>query len=240
MFFIPLILLVATSCATTSVIDDDDVYRSAAEKYKKGKYVEVIDQLGRFKSQNPYDRNATAAKLLIADAQFALKQYDEALYAYQRFAQLHPRHERSAYVLFQIGKVYWTQAPKAINRDQDKTRKAMNVWRKLIKQYPNSKEATDAAALLLAGNKRIASSIAAVARFYCAQGVYHSCAYRYLELAETFNHHNAYAKAASALEKVLQLKQKKPNDKSNIYLNSYSLYELQSYIDTLKQKSKLN
>lgn len=239
MFFIPLILL-ATSCATTSIIDDDDVYRSAAEKYKKGKYAEVIGQLGRFKSQNPYDRNATAAELLIADAQFALKQYDEALYAYQRFAQLHPSHERSAYVLFQIGKVYWTQAPKAINRDQDKTRKAMNVWRKLIKHYPNSKEATEAKALLTAGDKRIANSIAAVAGFYCAQGVYHSCAYRYLELAETFNQSNAYAKATSALEKVLQLKQKKPNDKSNIYLSSYSLSELQSYIDALKRKSKFD
>ena len=239
MFFIPLILL-ATSCTTTSVIDNDEVYRSAAEKYKKGKYVEVIDQLGRFKSQNPYDRNATAAELLIADAQFALKQYDESLYAYQRFTQLHPHHERIAYVLFQIGKVYWTQAPKAINRDQDKTRKAMSVWRKLIEQYPNSKEATDAKAFLKAGNKRLANSIAAVAGFYCAQGVYHSCAYRYLELAETFNHRNAYTKAASALEKVLQLKQKKPNDKSNIYLSSYSLSELQSYIDALKWKSKFD
>ena len=236
MFFI--LLLFATSCATTSSIDDG--YHSAMAKYKKGKYAEVIDQLGRFKSQNPYDRDATAAELLIADSQFALKQYDEALYAYQRFAQLHPHHKRSAYVLFQIGNVYWAQAPAAINRDQDKTRKAMAVWRKLVKHYPNSEEATKAKELLLAGNKRIANSIAAIANFYCAQRVYHSCAYRYLELAETFNDSTAFAKAASALEKLLALKQANPNANSNIYLNSYSLADLQRYIDALKRKSKPN
>ena len=236
MFFIFLALLTA-GCVTTSSTPDNE-YLSAMAKYKKGKYAEVIDQLGRFKSHNPYDRNAIAAELLIADAQFALKQYDEALYAYQRFTQLHPHHERSAYVLFQIGKVHWAQSPAAINRDQSQTNKAIVVWRNLIQRYPDSEEASKAKELLLLGNKRIANSIAAIAEFYCAQGIYHSCAYRYLELAKTDP--TAFAQAVPALEKLLQIKQANPDDNSNIYFNSYSVAELRRYIKTIKQKNITN
>ncbi|MDE3269550.1 MAG: outer membrane protein assembly factor BamD [Pseudomonadota bacterium] len=237
MFFI--LLLLTVGCATTSAVDDD--YLTAVDKYNKGRYDEAISQLGLFKSHHPYDRNAITAELLIADAQFALKQYDEALYAYQRFVQLHPHHERIAYVWFQIGKVYWAQAPAAINRDQDKTRQAMEIWRKLITQHPRSEEATKAQALLRAGDKRIASSIAAIAKFYCAQGIYHSCAYRYLQLAATTNDDglakSATMKAASALDNLLQTQSANPDDKSNIYFNAYPApVDLQSYINKLKSK----
>ena len=240
-----IVLLPVSGCATTGNKSTslEETYKHALARFEAKKYEEAIDQLGKFKSRHPYSNKATTAELLIADSFFALKHYQEALYAYQQFAQLHPHHPQRPYALFQVGNSYWAEAPKAVNRAQENTRKAINVWRNLIKEYPQHENAAQAEQMLESGERRLAKSYALVASFYCAQKIYHACAYRHLALATKFTQFPdlrvaSYNKAADALEHVLQDLLAQPTSTANVYARDYTPHTLRQFIVSLRQKSK--
>lgn len=226
-------------------VDPNDAQQSfvdAKQTLVDGNYELAITKLGAFRTRFPYNKQATEAELLIADAHYELGHYPEALVAYQRFARLHPRHARRPYALFRVGQSHWVQAPTEIDREQDYTNKALLAWQKLISHYPTSSEAEKARQLLNDGERRIAGSFALIADFYCAQKVYHACAYRHIKLAQTYARFrdlakDSYDKAAEALEQVLLLKRKQPQANSNLYLRNYSAQQLSLYIKELRTKA---
>ena len=219
----------------------DSAFIVARESYDDKDYELAITKLGGFRSRFPYSKLATSAELLIADSYFALGRYTEALVAYQRFSHLHPNHLQRAYALFQVGQSYWVEAPDEVDREQNYTRKAVAAWRALITAYPHSSEAKRARQLVEEGERRMAGSFAFIADFYCAQKIYHACAFRHIKLAETFAQFQDLAtpsrrKAADALERVLVRKESVPHKNTNIYLKNYTAAELRAYIATLRQK----
>ena len=170
-------------------VDPNDAQQSfvvAQQTFVDGDYELASNKLGAFRARFPYNKQATEAELLIADAHYELGHYPEALVAYQRFSRLHPRHPRRAYALFRVGQSHWVQAPTEIDREQDYTSKALVAWQRLIVDYPTSSEAEKARQLLDAGERRVAGSFAFIADFYCAQKVYHACAYRHIKLAQNY------------------------------------------------------
>ena len=225
--------------------DPNDAQQSfvvAKQAFDDGDHELAIAKLGAFRARFPYNKQATEAELLIADATYELGHYPEALVAYQRFARLHPRHPRRAYALFRVGQSHWVQAPTEIDREQNYTSKALVAWQKLIAAYPTTAEANKARQLLDEGERRVAGSFAFIADFYCAQKVYHACAYRHIKLAQTYARFRdiakgSYHKAAEALEQVLQIKRKQPQANSNLYLRSYSSQQLALYIKKLRAKA---
>lgn len=214
-------------------------FSAARASFDDRDYELAIARLGSFKSRFPYSSLAADAELLIADALYALARYPEALIAYQRFARLHPRHARRAYALFRIGQSHWIEAPAEIDREQHYTRQALAAWRSLLEAYPDSAEAAQARKLIEEGERRIAGSFVFIADFYCAQGIYHSCAWRHIELAKQWAQFRDLAatsrrKAADALEKVIAAKKTSPRASSNIFLKNYSSTELTALIAELR------
>ena len=219
----------------------DSAFIVARQSYDDKDYELAINKLGGFRSRFPYSKLATTAELLIADSYFALGRYAESLVAYQRFSHLHPKHPKRAYALFQVGQSHWVEAPEEIDREQDYTRKAVAAWQTLIATYPRSTEAEKARKLVEEGERRMAGSFAFIADFYCAQKIYHACAFRHIKLAEAFARFQELAassrhKAADALGKVLARKKNAPQKNTNIYLKNYTVAELSAYIATLRQK----
>ncbi len=215
-------------------------FAAARESFEGQDYELAIARLGSFKSRYPYNKLAAEAELLIADAFYALARYPEALLAYQRFVRLRPRHPRRAYAMFQIGQAHWVEAPTEVDREQNYTYQALAAWRALLAAYPRSAEARQAQQLIEQGERRIAGSFISIANFYCAQGVYHSCAWRHLELAKKWARFADLAmssrrKAADALEKVLAQKESSPDDNSNVLLKNYSRAELVALIAALRE-----
>ena len=215
-------------------------FAAARESFAERDYELAITRLGSFKSRFPYSKLTAEAELLIADALYALARYPEALLAYQRFVRLRPRHRRRPYAMFQIGQSHWIEAPAAVDREQNYTYQALAAWRDLLTAYPASAEAEKAQQLIEQGERRIASSFIFIADFYCAQGIYHSCAWRHIELAKQWTRFADLAtasrhKAAAALEKVLAQKKTSPSDSPNVLLKNYSRAELSTLITELRQ-----
>ena len=218
----------------------DAVFTAARTSFTEQDYELAITRLGRFKSRFPYNKLAAEAELLIADALYALARYPEALLAYQRFVRLRPRHPRRAYAMFQVGQSHWVEAPSEVDREQNYTYQALAAWRDLLAAYPASAEAQQAQQLIAQGERRIAGSFIFIADFYCAQGIYHSCAWRHLELAKKWARFADLAassrrKAAAALEKVLMQKKNSPADSSNVLLKNYSRADIVALISELRQ-----
>lgn len=217
----------------------------AKEPYEDKSYDVAIKRLGEFKSRFPYSKFSTEAELLIANAHFELGHYPEAAVAYSQFITLHPKHPKTDYAQHQIGMSYWKEAPEAEDREQDLSSKAIKEWTTLIEQYPHSELVPKTKELITEGKNRIIRAGEFVARFYCKQEVWHSCAFRYMQLLEHIpadlknERREALTHSANALEKMLdfqdELKRQGEKDQLNLYVKNFSRSELEEKINKLKQ-----
>ena len=109
-----IILLVGSGCSalkkTWNAFIGKDETGSAQElawdgmdAYEDGDYKDAIEYFQKLKDWYPFSKYAILAELKIADAHYHLKQYDEAIFAYEEFEKLHPRNEAVPYVIYQIG-----------------------------------------------------------------------------------------------------------------------------------------
>jgi outer membrane protein assembly factor BamD len=218
-------LTLGLAACTEKELDPNDPKASfaiAKEPYNDENYEIAITKLGEFKSRFPYSQFATEAELLIANAQFQLARYPEAVVSYEQFAKLHPKHPQADFAMFHVGESYWKDAPEEINREQEFTAKAIEEWHQLLAAHPESTHAGEARKLILAGRKRLADHAVFISDFYCRKEIWHSCAYRYLRVDKDFPEfpeirRNALNAAADALEHVAKEKEKDPESDKNLF-----------------------
>jgi len=117
-----------------------DLVQDGIDAYDKGDYSKAIKNFEQLKDWYPFSKYAILAELKIADAHYHLQDYAEAIQAYEEFEQLHPRNEATPYVIYQIGRCYYEQID-TIDRDQTSAQKALDVFRRLNRQYPNDPHA---------------------------------------------------------------------------------------------------
>jgi outer membrane protein assembly factor BamD len=133
------VLLLLSGCAWFSQEQEEkpaaDLIQEGIKAYDKGNYSDAIKNFEQLKDWYPFSKYAVTAELKIADAHYYLDQYAEAITAYEEFEQLHPRNEAIPYVIYQTGRCYYDQID-TIDRDQSSARKALEMFRRLIRQYP--------------------------------------------------------------------------------------------------------
>jgi outer membrane protein assembly factor BamD len=120
-----------------------DLAWNGTDEFNSGNYKSALASFEKLKDWYPFSKYAILADLKIADAQFQLEAYTEAIEAYEEFENLHPRNEAIPYVVYQMGLCYFRQID-AIDRDQTPALKALDVFRRLKSQFPTSSYATTA------------------------------------------------------------------------------------------------
>ncbi len=111
--------------------------------YQDGDYREAIAAFEKLRDWYPFSKFASLAELKIADAHYHLDEYEEAVFAYQEFENLHPRNEAIPYVIYQIGRCYFEQMD-TVDRDQTAARMALESFQRLVRQYPKDSYAQKA------------------------------------------------------------------------------------------------
>ncbi|MFO7496401.1 MAG: outer membrane protein assembly factor BamD [Desulfobacterales bacterium] len=132
-----LALLVA-GCAWFQVEDQmsaQELAQDGMDQYTSGNYRKAIDSFEKLKDYYPFDKLAILAELKIADAHFKLEEYEEAIVAYEEFANLHPLNEAIPYVIYQTGLCYFNRVD-TIDRDQTNALKALEIFNRLTRQHP--------------------------------------------------------------------------------------------------------
>ena len=190
------VLLVATGCTTMKDqfnkilgIEEAGTAQELAwegmDAYENGRYDKAIEKFQKLKDYYPFSKYAILAELKIADAHYQREEYEEAVFAYENFEQLHPRNEAIPYVIYQTGRCYYDQIDTP-DRDQTSAKKALEAFQRLIKQFPRDQYSTRAAEHIKTSQKSLAGHTYEVAVFYYNTKHYKAALHRFMSIISDY------------------------------------------------------
>ena len=109
------------------------------------------------------------ARFLIGEAFYREAEFDKAIKEFETFLAFYPRHQIADLVQYRLAMSYYDQI-KPIEQDQGLTAKALDQFKRLVKEYPESRYATDALAKIDICRGRLAQKEVWVATYYFNQG----------------------------------------------------------------------
>jgi outer membrane protein assembly factor BamD len=155
------------------------------DSYKSGDYKQSIDSFEKLRDWYPFSKYAILAELKIADAYFNLGSYADAILAYQEFDQLHPRNEAIPYVIYRIGRSYFNQMD-TIDRDQTNAAKALETYKRLVRQYPHDPYAGRARSDMIACYRSLSGHDFYIGVFYYKDKKYKAAKARFKSVIEKY------------------------------------------------------
>jgi len=170
------------------------------EAYEKERYKEAIEKFQKLKDFYPFSKYAILAELKIADAHYQEEEYEDAIFAYENFEQLHPRNEAIPYVIYQIGRCYFDQI-NTPDRDQTSAEKALATFQRLIKQYPRDEYSIRAAEHIRTAQKSLAGHAYGIGVFYYKTKHYKAALHRFMEIISDYPDVGYHQKALEYIAK---------------------------------------
>ena len=149
-----------------------------SKEFSKGNYSYAIKHFENLKDWYPFSNLAILAEMKIADSHYKLKEYEEALLAYEQFESLHPRNEKIPYVLYQIARCYYDRVC-TIDRDQTPARNALHAFKRLVKQFPENSYSKQSEVYIAKCLQSIAEHEFYVGYFYFRSKEYKAALYRF-------------------------------------------------------------
>lgn len=184
--------VVFSGCSWFGFGDSGEMNKSAetlvsegTSSFSEGDYKTAVKAYSDLRDWYPFSKYAILAELKIADAHYALKEYDEALFAYAEFEKMHPKNEAIPYVIYQSG-LCWFDQIRSVDRDATPARKSMELFNRLIDQYPDSNYVPMAKEKIVTCIENLAGHELYVAHFYLKTKKYPAALKRYEYLAENF------------------------------------------------------
>ena len=210
LLIILVVVLTASGCALFETRENRTALELAQEgmaNYDSGNYAKAIDRFETLKDWYPFSKYAMLAELKIADAHYHRQEFEDAILAYEEFENLHPRNEAIPYVIYQIGRCYFDRMD-TIDRDQSTAIKAIEVFQRLIQQFPDDIYAKRAGHHLTEALKTIAGHEFYVGMFYFKNKRYKAALNRFesvvTDYLDTGVHYEALRHIALCEEKLKQ------------------------------------
>jgi outer membrane protein assembly factor BamD len=155
------------------------------QAYRDGRYKKAIEEFEQLRDWYPFSKYAILAELKIADAYYALEEYEDAAVAYEEFENLHPRNEAIPYVVYQIGRCHFDRID-SIDRDQSQSRRALESFQRLMSRYPDDAYALKAREHARDCYKSLAGHDLYVGKFYFKSHHYKAALNRFLSVIQNY------------------------------------------------------
>ncbi len=155
------------------------------EAFKDENYSKSIELFEKLRDWYPFSQYAMLAELKLGDSHYHLRQYQEAISAYEEFESLHPRNEAVPYVVYQIGRCYFDQL-EVIDRDQTVAQEAIKGFERLIQSYPDSPYAYKAEEHIRICQKNLAEHELYVGEYYYKAKHYQAALERFKTVLDSF------------------------------------------------------
>jgi outer membrane protein assembly factor BamD len=139
--------------------------------FERGRYYKARVTFEKLLSLYPFSEYSLLAELKVADSNFYLKRYEEAVLQYADFEKRHPTNEAIPYVLFQTAMCYYNQID-TIDRDAANANNAIYSFTRLLSAFPDSPYEDEARARVKAARNFLAHHEYYVASFYERTGSY--------------------------------------------------------------------
>jgi outer membrane protein assembly factor BamD len=148
----------------------------AAELYERGeaelgkrRYEDARTSFKRIVERHPDSSLAPRARFLMGEAYYREGEFDKAIKEFEAFTSFYPRHMIADLVQYRLAMSYYDQM-KPVEQDQALTQKAVDQFKRLVKEYPESRYAPDALAKIDICRGRLAQKELWVANYYWTQG----------------------------------------------------------------------
>ena len=167
------------------IIPAETLYQQALNDMDGQRYVTAIGHLEKLERQHPYSDYNEKSKVMQVYANYRIGRFDEAILAADRYLALFPNSSEVPYVLYLKGNAYYGQI-RDITRDQQISQDAIDTYRLLIANYPESEHAKDARDKLVIAVDQLAGKEMSVGRYYLGNGQYAAAINRFRVVAEQF------------------------------------------------------
>ncbi len=170
--FAVLILCFFLAACGTRVTPEKSAHEHFAEGetlFASERYTDAITAWERSRDAF-YSAELTAlSELRIAEAYLASRRYVEAAAAFEDFLVQHPRHPRTADVLYSLGVSYHHQV-LSMDRDQTATRNALTTFETFARRFPDHPDAAEVPERVDELRRTLAAHELYVGRFYQRTG----------------------------------------------------------------------
>lgn len=188
-------VLLLAACASDEAADyierpPEDIYNTALDKLEAGEITAAAKEFEEVERQHPYSSWANRGQLMAAYAYYKNEKFDDALLALDRFIQLYPGHKDIAYAYYLRGLVHYEQI-NDVRREQGTTQAALDALSDVVRRFPGTSYARDAALKIDLTRDHLAGHEMEVGRFYQKQGQYNAAIRRYrmvLDQYQTTSH----------------------------------------------------
>lgn len=169
-------------------LSKEQVFQRAEEYFAKERWQRARSYYTHVYETYPNDPLGRRSLLRIADTFFS--QGDavnlvEAQYKYRDFINRYPTSEHTDYATLQIAMCSYKQMEKP-DRDQQKTREALEKFNDMLRAYPNSELKAEAEARRQEVLDRLARHEHVVARFYMKRGSWNAASQRLNGLIDSY------------------------------------------------------
>ncbi|MEJ2452468.1 MAG: outer membrane protein assembly factor BamD [Gammaproteobacteria bacterium] len=210
-----LILSLLQGCASSGSSDDptagmnaEQIYKKANAELKSGDYESAINFYERLEARFPYGQFADRAQMEIVYAYYKDNQQESAILAADRFIKLHPNHPNVDYLYYMRGLASYSLSKSFLDslfnvdpteRDPKSARRAFEYFVELIKKFPKSRYAPDAAKRMVAIRNNLAKYEVHVANYDLSRGAYLAAANRSKYVVENYQRTPAVADALAIM-----------------------------------------
>jgi outer membrane protein assembly factor BamD len=188
-----LLAVLALAACSSSTSDDekfveqpvDQLYNLAQDRMDQGQWDEAAQAFEEVDRQHPYSEWATRAEMMAAFAYYQANKYDESIAAANRFIELHPGHPDVAYAYYLIGMDYYEQISD-VGRDQEMTQNALKSFGEVVRRFPTSDYAKDAALKIDLARDHLAGKQMEIGRYYQVRQQYLAAINRFRLVIENY------------------------------------------------------
>ena len=168
------LLLTAAGCAwlrppPIPILPADELSQLGDTELERRRYVDAREQYTKIVERHPNSSYAPRARFLIGETWYREGEFDKATKEFETFMAFYPSHQIADLVQYRLAMAYYDQI-KPIEQDQTPAAKALEHFRKLVKDYPESRYATDGLAKIDICRGRLAQKEVWVANYYFSQG----------------------------------------------------------------------
>lgn len=185
-----------------------ELVNDGSSAFMAGDYKEALKAFTDLKDWYPFSKYAILAELKIADSHYHLKEYDEAVIAYEEFEKMHPRNEAVPYVIYQTG-LCWFEQIDTVDRDHTPAKNSLTQFQRLIERFPGNEYAVKAEKNIEKCLANIRGHEMYVADFYMKTKKYQAALKRYEYLVENYPDSKESKIAMNKISECRRLSEKK-------------------------------
>ena len=195
-----LVLLLLAGCASTGPTDEEDwtaaqFYQAAKKELEAGDYLLALEYYEKLESHYPFGPYTQQGQLETIYAYLQAEEPESAIAAASRFIKLHPRHPRVDYAYYLRGVAAMARGASPLGalapqdparHDPAGLREAFGYFRELVRRFPQSPYAADAAQRMRRLKAALARHELEVGRYYLARQAYVAAANRARAVLQRF------------------------------------------------------